>query len=158
MTNSIKIAALLAATVAGASAGYAAPVVEDGRRFAVTLTGAAECNTQGVCNLGDPDGSGDASLVVNVGQQRICYELTVRDIVLPASGAHIHIGASNSAGAVVQGLIPPNAQGTSGACIDNVNRDLLRAIVSNPTNYYVNVHNSVYPGGAVRGQLSHSPR
>lgn len=40
------------------------------------LTGAAKCNAQGVCNLGDPDGGGEANLVVNVGQQRICYGLT----------------------------------------------------------------------------------
>ena len=157
MTHSIKLI-LLAGSVAVASGAFAAPVVEDGRRFAVTLTGAAECNAQGICDLGDPDGSGEARVVVNVGQQRICYELTVRYIVLPAAAAHIHIGASNSAGGVVQGLIAPNAQGTSGACIDDVSRDLLRAIITNPSNYYVNVHNSVYPGGAVRGQLSHSPR
>jgi hypothetical protein len=158
MMSNGKIAILLAATAAVGSASYAAPVNESGRRFAVTLTGAAECNPQGTCNLGDPNGSGEASLVVNVGQQRICYELTVRDIELPATMAHIHIGASNSAGGVVQGLTAPNAQGTSGACIDDVSRDLLRAIVSNPTNYYVNVHNTPYPGGAVRGQLSYSPR
>jgi hypothetical protein len=28
------------------------------------------------------------------------------------------------------------------------------AIAANPANYYVNVHNAPFPGGAVRGQLA----
>jgi hypothetical protein len=32
-------------------------------------------------------------------------------------------------------------------------RELLKAIASDPEDYYVNVHNADYPAGAVRGQL-----
>ena len=150
----------LIGTAATTGAAFSQPVAEGGRRFMVSMDGAQECNTSGTCNVGDPDGTGTATMVINIGQQRICYELTVANIVLPASAAHIHVAPAGAApaGNVVQGLIAPNAQGTSSDCIDDVDRDLLRAIISNPTNYYVNVHNSVYPGGAVRGQLSYAPR
>jgi hypothetical protein len=33
-------------------------------------------------------------------------------------------------------------------------REDAKDIVQTPENYYVNVHNAEYPGGAVRGQLS----
>jgi hypothetical protein len=34
-----------------------------------------------------------------------------------------------------------------------VTRQLARDIVRNPSDYYVNVHNADFPGGALRGQL-----
>jgi hypothetical protein len=37
-----------------------------------------------------------------------------------------------------------------------VARELIQAIISDPSAYYVNVHDTVYPGGANRGQLSRS--
>ena len=33
-------------------------------------------------------------------------------------------------------------------------RQLIADILENPENYYFNVHNTEYPGGAIRGQLS----
>jgi hypothetical protein len=35
-----------------------------------------------------------------------------------------------------------------------VTRELARAIIADPSGYYVNVHNATYPAGALRGQLS----
>lgn len=127
------------------------PVLEGGRRFTTTLTGAAE-----VPGPGDPDGSGTASVTVNHGQERVCFELAVADIALPATGAHIHLAPVGVAGGVVVPLTPPSGTpATSSGCVD-VTAALAKAILKNPAGYYVNVHNAEFPAGAVRGQL-HKP-
>ena len=120
-----------------------------GRRFSTTLTGEAE-----VPGPGDPDGSGTAVIRLNPGQGEVCWEITVSDITLPATGAHIHVGTATEFGPVVVGLIPPDASGSSSGCT-SADRDLIKAIIQNPENYYVNVHTvPLYAAGAVRGQLS----
>jgi hypothetical protein len=118
-----------------------------GRPLDATLTGAAE-----VPGPGDPDGRGTATIRLNQGQGKVCFVLTASNITLPAAAAHIHVGGSTVAGAVVVGLTAPDATGTSFGCV-TAQRDLIAAIRKNPSNYYVNVHTSDYPGGAIRGQL-----
>jgi CHRD domain len=126
----------------------AASAAEAGRPFSTNLTGAAE-----VPGPGDPDGSGTAALTVNPGQRQICYTLTV-ERVATITAAHIHVGTADVAGPVVVPLVPPDPiSGTSSACAE-VERELALAIIQNPANYYVNVHNFEYPAGALRGQLS----
>jgi len=122
---------------------------DGGRRFTTTLTGAAE-----VPGPGDPDGSGTATVWLNHGQGRVCFEITVSDITLPATGAHIHVGAEDVAGPIVVPLTPPDESGSSSGCVEDVSRELIKNIIQNPEEYYVNVH--TLPGfgpGAVRGQL-----
>jgi hypothetical protein len=121
---------------------------DGGRKFTTTLTGAAE-----IPGPGDPDGSGTAALRLNPGQEEICYEITVSNITLPAIGAHIHVGTVTEAGPVVVPLQPPDETGVSEACV-SASRDLIQQIIQNPESYYVNVHTTDFPGGAVRGQLS----
>jgi CHRD domain len=119
---------------------------DGGRPLATTLTGAAE-----VPGPGDPDGSGSASIRLNPGQGEVCFELTVSGIA-PATAAHIHVGPAGVAGPVVVGLAPPTS-GTSSGCV-SADPTLIKAIIQNPEQYYVNVHNAEFPAGAVRGQLS----
>lgn len=121
---------------------------DGGRKFTTTLTGAAE-----VPGPGDPDGSGTASLRLNPGSEQVCFELMVSNIALPATGAHIHVGTITQSGGVVVGLVAPDASGTSSGCV-SASRDLILAILQNPEGYYVNVHSTEFPAGAVRGQLS----
>ena len=121
---------------------------DGGRPFTTTLTGAAE-----VPGPGDPDGSGTASVRLNPGQEEVCFELSVFNIALPATGAHIHVGTADVAGPVVVPLTAPDASGTSSGCV-SADRDLIIDIMQNPEGYYVNVHSTEFPAGAVRGQLS----
>lgn len=100
----------------------------------------------------DPDGSGFASIRLNVGQQRVCWELSVSDIA-PATAAHIHVAPAGVNGPVVVPLSPPTS-GFSSGCAEGVDPVLIQAIIDHPEQYYVNVHNAEFPGGAVRGQLS----
>ena len=119
---------------------------DSGRKIIVTMIGANERP-----GPGDPDGSGTAEIMLNLGQSRVCWELTVSDIA-PATAAHIHVAPVTSPGPVVIPLSPPTS-GTSNGCAE-VSRELIKAIMHNPENYYVNVHNAEYPGGAIRAQLS----
>ncbi|HVF26457.1 MAG TPA: CHRD domain-containing protein [Anaerolineales bacterium] len=127
-------------------------VAAGGRPFSTTLTGEAEVTAAGVPNQGDLDGEGTAHITLNQGQGEVCFEINVSDITLPAIGAHIHVGAATTTGPVVVGLTPPDADGSSSGCV-SANPDLIKAIRQNPENYYVNIHTTDYPAGAVRGQL-----
>ena len=72
----------------------------------------------------------------------------------PAFAAHIHVGTVTEAGPVVVSLVPPTpTEGSSSGCT-SADPVLIKAIMKNPEQYYVNVHNADYPAGALRGQLS----
>jgi len=133
-------------TLAIAVAAFAAP--GDSLRRTTSLWGANE-----VPGPGDPDGSGEATIKINMSRHQLCYNLVVRRIA-PATAAHIHVGDPTVAGPVVVPLGAPT-DGHSSGCIQNVDPMLLRAILRSPRDYYVNVHNADYPSGALRGQLHH---
>jgi CHRD domain len=101
---------------------------------------------------GDPDGSGFATVRLNPGQGRVCWDITVENIA-PALAAHIHAGAAGVNGPIVVPFSPPTT-GSSSGCTTGVDPALIRDIISNPDQYYVNVHNAEFLGGAIRGQLS----
>lgn len=121
---------------------------QGGVPLTAALTGAKE-----IPGPGDPDGTGTATIRLRAGQGQACFTLSVSNIVLPAIGAHIHIGTAAQAGDIVVALKPPDASGTSSGCVA-ANRTLVAAILANPSGYYVNVHTTDFPGGAIRGQLS----
>ena len=73
-----------------------------------------------------------------------------QDIAAPTM-AHIHKGAAGSDGSVVVTL---NITGNDGDECSALQRDLAKAIVAAPGDYYVNVHNAEFPKGAIRGQLA----
>jgi CHRD domain len=151
---SLALAALAALALAGvASAARLDGADHGGRPFSTELTGAAE-----VPGPGDPEGSGTATITVNPGQEEVCWTIEAEGIQLPAISAHIHEGTVGVAGDVVVTLTPPlevgdDGSGFSSGCAE-VSREVALAILKNPENYYVNVHNVDHPTGALRGQLS----
>ena len=144
----------IGATAALVGAAIAAPVPTSGRKFSTVLNGANECNASGTCSLGDPDGTGTADIFINVGQQRVCWKITTNNIGTITRG-HIHKGPAGGAGGIVVGFFEA-ANVNLNSCTSTtqpVDRALLLDIIQHPSDYYVNVHTSDFPGGAIRGQL-----
>ena len=110
------------------------------------LTGAAE-----VPGPGDPDGGGTAEVTLNSDKNEVCYDLTVTKID-EATAAHIHEGAMGKDGPVKVGLDTPKGGATKGC--KSADAAVVKDMMANPANYYVNVHSKDFPKGAVRGQLS----
>ena len=120
-------------------------------------------------NVGDRNGSGEAYVFgIDGDPTTLCYVLTV-DKIAPATAAHIHEGARGENGPVVANLAAP-ADGNAADCLtqgevgpgttpkfptgaDGVPLTTVAEILANPGDYYVNVHNAEFPGGAIRGQL-----
>jgi hypothetical protein len=151
----LSIVALLVVVVIslGVRAGSAADEKSPGGQpFSTSLIGAEEVNAQGTPNQGYPDGSGTADLTFNRGKGQVCYHVMVKDIQLPAMSAHIHFAPSGTNGPIVVQISPPDATGMSMGCVD-ADSDLVKRIGKTSTDYYVNVHNTEFPGGALRGQL-----
>jgi len=118
----------------------------DEMKVKATLTGAAE-----VPGPGDNDGGGAVQVTLNPDKNEVCYELSVTKMD-EATAAHIHEGAIGKDGPVKVGLDTPKG-GSAKGC-KTADAAVVKDIMANPANYYVNVHNAAYPKGAVRGQLS----
>ena len=119
-----------------------------GDRFRAQMTGAAEPGG------GDPDGAGLARVEINDATNTICTDLEIRQIGTPTA-AHIHRGAPGVNGPPVVTLDPPD-DNDSDDC-DQVADALVDEIRNNPGGFYVNVHTTDYPNGAIRGQLVNEP-
>jgi len=144
LARTLLPALVLGAAVALVAAAASPAAAASGRKLSTVLTGAAEVGG------GDPDGTGVAALRVNPGTGQICYTITVANLD-PVSAAHIHNAPVGVNGPIVVPLTAPTT-GTVSACT-TADPLLARDIVRHSENYYVNVHTTAFPGGAVRGQL-----
>jgi hypothetical protein len=124
-----------------------------GAKRTTTLNGAEECDTAGNCKLGDSDGSGFAAITLNAGQGTVCWSVSWQNIAPPLAG-HIHKGAAGSAGGIVVPLHDPDTNAFVASGCRSASSPLIADIIENSADYYVNLHNSDFPGGAIRGQLS----
>jgi hypothetical protein len=122
--------------------------------LAASLTGEAE-----VPGPGDANGTGTALITLDSVQGTVCFSLDWENIRSPFM-AHIHKGAEDVAGPIKVVLFEQVNQipldntitGVDG-CVRDVDTALIGRIASNPSNFYVNIHNKPFPAGAIRGQL-----
>jgi hypothetical protein len=131
-------------------AGIGGVVAAGGRPLSTDLNPAEE-----VPGPGDPNASGHAHIALNQGEGEICYELSWSEVDGTVVAAHIHHGPAGVAGPVVVPLPLSGASaGTDEAsgCVD-ADAGVIKAIRKDLSSYYVNVHSTSYPAGAVRGQL-----
>ncbi|HEX8855796.1 MAG TPA: CHRD domain-containing protein [Thermoleophilaceae bacterium] len=153
MKRGLMLVALLAAVAVVAILPLTSGAQTRGERKALfgAMTGAKEVSATGQRRAGDLNGRGSFTAIIDGTQ--ICYGITVTNIASPVA-AHIHRGGPNVAGPIVLPLQQP-ASGDPGASSEckAIPSALARAILKNPSRYYVNVHTSDFPGGAVRSQL-----
>src|SRR5688572_11554974 len=109
------------------------------------------------CPAGEESGAGGRAIVrIDEDTGEISYRVVARRLpgtIAGSPGAHIHVGAEGDMGPVVQALELTGRERGLVATGTATNPALAEAIVAEPANYYVNVHTTVCPGGAIRGQL-----
>jgi hypothetical protein len=109
--------------------------------LATSMTGTEEAN-------GHPTGNGYAEFYLNYGKSQVCWNIRYEGIGTGLA-SHVHYAPPGSAGKPVIFVSPIHS-----GCA-TVSQEVIKAIVQNPEDYYVNVHTAEYPAGAIRGQLSH---
>lgn len=146
-----RIAFALVACAALAATASAQLAAQGGYRFEIQLTDEEEVPPAGLAG-----GDGTATLTINPGQRRVCYEMTLNSVVTSdgVTGAHIHTGVAGVAGPIFVPLFSGSG-GTLNACVTStLTSRQLAHIIANPQLHYVNVHSTSEPAGAVRGQLA----
>lgn len=125
----------------GASAGkHRGPV----HIYRLALAGRAETPP------GAPQGTG-AAVIAFHGSSVVCWRFAHLHGFTNATFAHIHVGAKGKAGNIVVPLSTGPRLHHQG-CV-HLSASLVKAVEQNPGDYYVNIHSTQYPGGAVRAQL-----
>ena len=156
------------AGLAGAGALVAAPAFagHTNTLLEADLTGRAQVSSTGSKAIaGDPNGRGSVYVFgIDGDPTTLCYVLEVSKVaeteLAPGNGraAHIHRGAEGTNGPVEVNLAwPQDGQAadclTEGEAGKGLDPGEVQRILANPHDYYVNVHNTEFPDGAVRGQL-----
>jgi CHRD domain-containing protein len=98
------------------------------------------------------EGSGSFAAQSNVGQGRICWRITVTGLE-DVTAAHIHYRTGLKARQIAVPLALPLPFASPVTGCTNAPRALLRQIVLHPGGFYVNVHTTTYPEGAITGML-----
>ncbi|MGH2952459.1 MAG: CHRD domain-containing protein [Solirubrobacterales bacterium] len=150
---------LVVAALAIAVTAMAVPALSLGAKTKKVFVEAKLKGQNEVPGPGDPNGRGtfDAKLKTKKNKKngKVCFDLAWRKLD-GASAAHIHKGDEETAGPIKVGLFgtDPELPGEDRVeeCV-KAKKKLLRKIGKRPENFYVNVHNSAYPDGAIRGQL-----
>jgi hypothetical protein len=138
--------ALSVATVTAASQrAFVAKLTMTGDQEVLGVGEDPTCAPPEVC--GDPDATGVARIWIIPARDLVCWELSWSDVDGDVVAAHIHGLADTAHAAPV--LVPLSTDPASGCTVSA----FADAIAADPSMYYVNVHSTVFPGGAIRAQL-----
>jgi len=143
---------LLAAALAG-SAMAQKPATAGAKTFTVALSGQEEVSAaKPTGGAGDLDATGSVTLTINPGSKQVCYDFDNVTGLSTITMAHIHEAPRLRNGPPVVTLFT----GTGGDLEDcaTATSQQLAQIIAKPAQYYVNVHTTDFPAGAIRGQLS----
>ncbi|MCB2049644.1 MAG: CHRD domain-containing protein [Novosphingobium sp.] len=148
--NALSKAGLIGALASGAMLAGCATVEEavvqkTAETYHATLTGAQE--THG----GDPDGYATAQLSVADRIDQVCYDINDIRNIGPITAIHIHRGAPGVDGPPVWTLKQANEGGWKD-CTDKAEW-MQDAFENHFRGFYVNIHTTEYPNGAIRGQF-----
>jgi hypothetical protein len=121
-------------------------------RLIAALSGANEVDQNGNPGAGDADGYGAAAVTVRR-NRRVCWHIAARNIGTIVGG-HIHEGSPTQNGPIVVPFFDSADLDPSGRGCTRAPRAVWRELRRTPSAFYVNVHTSDFPGGAIRGQLS----
>ena len=157
--------AMFCALVLGAGFGLEGVAsASDEIRLKADLSGDAEVPPA------DPDGDGRARVVLKPDEGLVCFRIRFDDTGTPNRG-HIHRGDAGFNGGIVvtffelvgsSVVLPPNPRDPRRDVLERRSAlegcvsaapDIIQEIADNPEGFYVNLHNTRFPGGAVRGQL-----
>jgi hypothetical protein len=150
LTRYFGVPAVLALTLLLVAAFSVTAV--SGRPFTVPLI-------SGGVGAGDPDGSGLAQLTINPGTGDVCYTITVEGIgepTEPAFGlgaAHIHDIATGGIFIDLETDWTATDTGFQTTGCTTADRDAILAVFTDPSAYYVNIHTTEFPSGAISGFL-----
>jgi hypothetical protein len=167
---------LVALAAVGLAAAIAVPTIAFGNaRSAINgdstphtplvglMNGPNDLTTSGtITPTGDADGTGTAAFTFDVidpldavAGADVCWDISYSGIDTVVA-AHIHRGAAGVGGPIVVpagGVTFPFTQTGSTGCMDMAGT-LATEILTTPSNFYVNVHTTLFPAGAIRSQLS----
>lgn len=127
-------------------------------KYEINLNGANEPGG------GDPDGVGVSKIVVKAKGNTVCVRTKkVLNVALPSTGHHIHAGDSETNGPIVVPLAQVTAKaskpgkpakpGKSAKLCGTASAANILSMINTPSQWYVNLHSSEFPGGAIRAQL-----
>lgn len=137
--------------LAGTASAAAEPREHRDGRFSVYLTG------DELRDGGDRDGTGFAHLDFDLENERVCYVLTWRRLDGDVNAFHLHDAPRYQDGGHWIDFFNDQRfdgeEGTVGSCV-RTDRWKIRAVLDDPSDYYLNVHTTRHETGAIRGQLS----
>ena len=100
----------------------------------------------------EPNAKGTAVVRIRKDAGLVCYRLHAESITLPATAAHIHRGAATRQRPRRRPVHRSRGDRQLGGCAPAA-AALIDEITATPAGFYVNVHTTEHPAGAMRAQL-----